>query len=80
MRTTLIARADPDGTTGVSPPFWAATTRHPRPYRARVSEPDELMDDDAANRSDMRRATIITIIALATVVIASLLVVVRIPA
>jgi hypothetical protein len=44
-----------------------------------VSEPDELMDDDAANRSDMRRATIITIIALATVVIASLLVVVRIP-
>jgi hypothetical protein len=44
-----------------------------------VSEPDELLDDDAANRMDMRRAVVITIVALATVLFASLLVVVGFP-
>lgn len=43
-----------------------------------MSESDDKLDDDAvaANRKDARLAAIITLIALATVVLASLLVVV----
>lgn len=42
-----------------------------------MAEPDELLDDDAvtANRHDTRSAAIITIVALATVLVASTLVV-----
>ena len=38
-----------------------------------MTEPDDMLDDDAAaNRTDARRAAVITGIALATVVVASM--------
>jgi hypothetical protein len=42
-----------------------------------VAEPDEFLDDDAAtaNRHDARSAVIITVVALAAVLVASTLVV-----
>jgi hypothetical protein len=43
-------------------------------YSESVAEPDDLLDDVSAaeNRRDARRAAIITIIVLATVILASL--------
>ena len=62
----------------VLPPNGAATSSLPRPYGAGVTEPDDIFDEDsaAANRADIRRATIITIIALVAVILASMLIVV----
>lgn len=42
-----------------------------------MAEPDEFLDDDAAiaNRHDTRSAVVITVVALATVLVASTLVV-----
>jgi hypothetical protein len=62
----------------VSPLYWGWGCVAAPAYRSRVAEHDEMLDADAAlaNRRDSKRAAVIAVVGLATVMVASLLVVV----
>jgi hypothetical protein len=77
MASTLQASTDARTTVG-SPLYWGTTDVTRRAYGARVRYPDDVLDEDAlaANRTDHRRATVLTVVSFVVVIVASALVVV----
>ena len=70
MGSTLVAAAD--GSTPVSPQKGVEDTASRDAYGARVPEPEDLLEA-AADRRDTRRAIVISLLSLLTVLLASLL-------